>query len=291
VTVALAADALLGEPRVTPHPVAAFGAAMSGLERRWYGDSRARGAAHCLAGVALGAAAGSFVGSTAVAAYVAIAGRALADEALAVAALLEGGDLGAARARLPALVGRDPAGLGTDEVARAVVESVAENTVDAVVAPALWAVAGGAAGALGYRAVNTLDAMVGHRSPRYERYGWASARLDDVANWVPARVTVGLVAAARPRRAGAVWRAVKDGAGAHPSPNAGYAEAAFAGALGIGLGGRNVYAGRAEDRPRLGTGRPARPADIAPAAALSRDVAAALAAALVVGGAVAARCR
>ncbi|HEX4866827.1 MAG TPA: cobalamin biosynthesis protein [Acidimicrobiales bacterium] len=115
-------------------------------------------------------------------------------------------------------------------------ESVAENTVDAVVAPALWAGLGGAAGALGYRAVNTMDAMVGHRSERYRRFGTPAARLDDAANWLPARVT----------------------APAHPSPNAGVAEAAFAAALGVRLGGRSQYEERIEDRPRLGRGRPVR---------------------------------
>src|SRR5207249_261303 len=95
----------------------------------------------------------------------------------------------AGRAALPALVGRDPAGMDEAEMARAVVESVAENTVDAVVAPAFWAAVGGAPGALAYRAVNTMDAMVGHRSPRYQAYGWASARLDDAAGYLPARLT------------------------------------------------------------------------------------------------------
>jgi adenosylcobinamide-phosphate synthase len=157
------------------------------------------------------------------------------------------------------------------------VESVAENTVDAVVAPALWAAALGAPGALGYRAVNTLDAMVGHRSDRYLRYGWASARLDDLAGWVPARVTAALVAAVRPPRAGAVWTAVRTQAPAHPSPNSGVAEAAFAAALGLRLGGENRYGDRVELRPPLGTGRPAERGDIARAVGLSRDVTLALA--------------
>jgi len=282
VSAALVADAALGEPPVHPHPVAAFGAVMERVEGRCYADRRSSGVAHCLAGVALGAAAGELAGSTALAAYVAVAGRALSDEALALEALLEAGDLDAARRRLPALVGRDPAALEAGEIARAVVESVAENTVDAVVAPALWAVVGGAPGALAYRAVNTLDAMVGHRSPRYARYGWASARLDDVANWAPARLTVGLVAAVRPWRGPRIWRAVRDGAAAHPSPNAGYAEAAWAGALGVQLGGTNSYGGAVEHRPLLGDGRRPDAGDIAAAVALSRDVTAALAALLAV---------
>ncbi len=257
--------------------MAAFGALMGALESRCYGDRRSRGMAHAAAGLAVGAASGAVAGSTALATYVAVAGRALAEEALGVAALLEAGDLDAARRRLPALVGRDPERLDAREMARAVVESVAENTVDAVVAPALWAVLCGAPGALGYRAVNTLDAMVGHRTPRYDRYGWASARLDDAANWVPARLTVALVTAVRPRRAAAVWRAVRAGAGDHPSPNSGYAEAAWAGALGLQLGGPTSYRGCVDHRPLLGAGRRPHGGDIGPAVALSRDVAAALA--------------
>ena len=177
---------------------------------------------------------------------------------------------------LPSLVGRDPAGLGPDEIARAVVESLAENTVDAVVAPAFWGAVAGAPGALGYRAANTLDSMVGHRTPRYANYGWASARLDDALAWVPARLTAALVAVVRPRSARAVWVAVRDQAPAHPSPNAGVAEAAFAAALGVRLGGANRYGDRVEARATLGTGRPVVADDIGAAVRLSRDVCAAL---------------
>jgi len=173
---------------------------------------------------------------------------------------------------LPALVGRDPAGMDENEMARAVVESVAENTVDAVVAPAFWAAIGGAPGALGYRAVNTMDAMVGHRTTRYLSYGWASARLDDAAGYLPARLTAALVAGVRPGRAAAVWRAVHSQAPGHPSPNAGVAEAAFAAALGLRLGGCNRYGERVEHRPWLGQGRPAARSDIRPAVQLSDDV-------------------
>ena len=158
------------------------------------------------------------MGATSAATYLAVAGRALGDAAIAVQRALDEGDVEHARILLPALVGRDPNGLDEKEVARATVESVAENTVDAIVAPALWAVALGSAGVLAYRGVNTMDAMVGHRSERYERYGWASARLDDVAGWVPARVTALLVAAVRPRAAAAVVRVVRRDASAHPSP-------------------------------------------------------------------------
>jgi adenosylcobinamide-phosphate synthase len=275
--VGVLADRVLGEPPAEAHPVVAFGRLMRAVERRVYRDSRAAGVAHAVMGAGLGVAAGGVLGSTAVATWMAVAGRALGEAARNVGAPLESGDLDRARELLPALVGRDPSVLDEKEIARAVVESVAENTVDAVVAPALWAAALGAPGALGYRAVNTLDAMVGHRSPRYAEYGWASARLDDLAGWVPARVTAALVAAVRPASAGDVWWAVRTQAPAHPSPNAGVAEAAFAAALGLRLGGENRYGDRVELRPALGRGRPADAGDILRAVSLSRDVTIALA--------------
>ena len=279
------ADRLLGEPPSAIHPVVAFGRAMRAVERTIYADARLPGVAHAAIGTALGIGAGRVVGSTTVATWLAVAGRGLATAATDVANALEAGDLPTARSLLPALAGRDPAGLDEKELARAVVESVAENTVDAVVAPALWAAVAGAPGALGYRAVNTLDAMVGHRSARYRGYGWASARLDDLAGWVPSRVTAALVAAVRPSAAAAVWTAVRTQAPAHPSPNAGVAEAAFAAALGLRLGGENRYCDpggcgattrRVELRPPLGTGRPPERHDIARAVALSHDVCASL---------------
>jgi adenosylcobinamide-phosphate synthase len=285
VAAGLVVDRLAGEPPAGIHPVARFGSAMDRVERLAYSDSRLRGAAYTAAGVAIAASAGAALSfarrarpseAVAAATAVTVAGKALADAALAVAGLLAAGDLAGARVSLPSLVGRDPACLGEKEIARAVLESVAENTVDAVVAPAFWAVAGGAPAAFAYRAVNTMDAVVGHRSPRYERFGWASARLDDAAGWVPARVTAALVAAVRPRAAGAVWRAVRSQSRAHPSPNAGVAEAAFAAALGISVGGANVYGGRVDHRPDLGFGPPASPPDIARAVRLSRDVTAVL---------------
>jgi adenosylcobinamide-phosphate synthase len=285
----LLADLAFGEPPVSPHPVALFGQGMRAVERRCYADLRAAGALHAAVGMAAGVGAGVALGSTAVATYVAVAGRALGDTAVQVSDALTAGDLDRAREILPGLVGRNPAGLNEKEMARAVVESVAENTVDAVVAPALWSALVGAPGALGYRAVNTLDAMVGHRSPRYQRYGWASARLDDLAGWVPARVTAALVAAVRPATAAKVWRTVRRDAGAHPSPNSGVAESAFAAALGLRLGGVNRYGDppRIECRPTLGDGRPPEPADIALAVQLSRDVTLLLAALLAATGLVA----
>ena len=278
----LVADRVLGEPPAHWHPVAAFGRVMRAVEGRIHADRRTAGAAHAAAGLALGAGAGAVVGSTTLATFLAVAGRELGAAAGRVDGALRAGDLHAARGLLPALVGRDTAGLDEKDVSRAVVESVAENTVDAVVAPALWGALGGAPATLGYRAVNTLDAMVGHRCVRYRRYGWASARLDDVAGWVPARVTALLVAAVRPRSAAAVLRAVRMDAPAHPSPNAGVAEAAFAAALRLHLGGESRYTGLVELRPPLGDGRPPKPHDIARAVRLSADVGLALAAVLAV---------
>jgi adenosylcobinamide-phosphate synthase len=274
------ADRTFGEPPTSVHPVAAFGTVMTALERRLYRDERWAGALHAAAGIALGVAAGRLVRSRAVATYVAVSGRMLGSTARQIGSVLEAGDLAGARALLPSLVGRDPSGLDGGEIARAVVESVAENTVDAIVAPALWAAAAGAPGVLAHRAVNTMDAMVGHRSARYERYGWAAARLDDAMAWVPARATAALVAAVRPSAAGEIWRTVRRDAPAHPSPNAGVAEAAFAAALGIQLGGLVRYGERVEDRPRLGEGRAAEAADIDRAVRLSDDVTLALTAAL-----------
>jgi adenosylcobinamide-phosphate synthase len=287
----LVADRLLGEPPPSLHPVAWLGRGLRRVEGRWWRDSRLAGAGHAALGVICGLAGGWVlrrstgpVPATAVATGVAVAGRALGEEAARVQAALEEGDLPGARALVPALVGRDPAALDEKELARAVVESVAENTVDAVVAPALWGALAGAPGALAYRAVNTLDAMVGHHSPRYERFGWASARLDDLAGWVPARLCAVLVAMARPSRARAVWRAVRRDAPGHPSPNAGVAEAAFAAALGLRLGGLNRYGERVELRPPLGSGHPPGGEDIDRAVGLSRDVTLALAALLLGAG-------
>jgi adenosylcobinamide-phosphate synthase len=277
----IVADLVWGEPTVDPHPVQLFGSAMHGAERVLYRPSRSAGVVHALAGVGLGAAAGSLVGTT-LATYISVAHRALSDAGLDVAAAVNDHDLPRARELLPALVGRDPTGLGVHEICRAVVESLAENTVDAVVAPALWGVVLGAPGTLGYRAVNTMDATVGYRNDRYDEYGWASARLDDVANYIPARVTAALVVAVRPRSAGSVWRAVRHDAPAHPSPNSGVAEAAFAAALGLRLGGVNTYGTRVESRPQLGRGRAPEARDIAAAVVLCRDVAYALVALLIV---------
>ncbi len=212
---------------------------------------------------------------TALATWTVVGGTSLRREAAAMAALLEADDLDGARARLSHLCGRDPAPLDRAGLARATVESVAENTSDAVVGPLVWGALGGLPGLLAYRAVNTLDAMVGHRSPRYARFGWAAARTDDAMNLLPSRLCAGLATALAPvvgGRPAAAWSAWRRDGGKHPSPNAGPVEAAFAGALGRTLGGCLAYAGRVEDRPLLGDGPSPEVRDIARAAELSAAV-------------------
>jgi adenosylcobinamide-phosphate synthase len=280
--IGLLADRAFGEPPTSVHPVAAFGTAMARLEGRLYRDEWWAGVVHATAGVALGALAGRVVRSRALATYLAVSGRMLGSTATRIGDALAGGDLEGARHLLPSLVGRDPSALDAEAMARAVVESVAENTVDAVVAPAFWAALAGSTGVLAHRAVNTMDAMVGHHSDRYERYGWAAAKLDDAMAWIPARATAGLVAAVRPDAAREVWRVVRRDAGAHPSPNAGVAESAFAAALGVRLGGTVRYGDRVEERPLLGDGRAVEVGDIGRAVRLSDDVTLALAGALAV---------
>lgn len=275
VGVGLLLDRALGEPPDRWHPVAWFGTAMQRVEAILYADSRLRGAAHALIGAGTGLLAGvaltrlcrqapvsPTVGSalaTGVAVGVASSGRMLRGTAQEIEQLLRAEDLQAARERVSWLVGRDPSQLGAAGIAAAVVESLAENSVDAVVAPAFWALVAGAPGVLAHRAVNTMDAMVGHRSVRHERYGWAAARLDDAMAWLPARImagTVALLAAVQPGSPGAcaVLRVVGRDAPAHPSPNAGVAEASVAAALGVQLGGPLSYGTRWEDRPHLGDG-------------------------------------
>ena len=298
-----AADALLGDPR-RGHPVALFGRAAQAAADRAYADSRLRGAGYA-AGCVLAAAAPALLAErltrgrpllrlavTAAAAWTVTGARSLTDESERIASCLDAGDLGGARARLPSLCGRDPARLGESELARAVVESLAENTSAAIVAPLVWGAAGGLPGMIGYRAVNTLDAMVGYRSPRWARFGWGSARLDDVANWAPARLTGVLAVACAPAVGGspaAAWRAMRRYGGRHPSPNAGRCEAAFAGALGVRLGGTNTYGGAAERRPELGDGRAPGPRDIRRAVRLCRAVTIAATGAAAVAAAVAGR--
>ncbi|WP_354700353.1 Cobalamin biosynthesis protein CobD [Paraconexibacter sp. AEG42_29] len=293
------ADLLLGDP-ARRHPVAGFGQAALRAEAALYAPSRPRGvvyagvlvggaaAAGALAGRtgaalggALGGDAGRRRGATAVLAAVtwgALGGRSLTRVAGRLADDLERSDLAAARTTLPSLCGRDPEALDADGLARAALESVAENTSDAVVGALFWGAVAGPGGVAAYRAANTLDAMVGHRSDRYREFGWAAAKLDDALNWPPARLAAGLTAVCAPVVGGApdttLETVLRDGA-KHPSPNAGRVESAFAGALGVRLGGPLAYAGRDEIRPTMGDGRAPTATDVHRATRLSLAVGAA----------------
>jgi adenosylcobinamide-phosphate synthase len=281
-----AADLAFADPH-RGHPVAGFGKLATALETACWADDRTRGAAYTgvLVGgmssagwVAQRATRGRPVAEAAVVAvatWAVLGGRSLAREGLVMQGLLERDDLSGARDRLGHLCARDATGLPANELARASVESLAENTSDAVVAPLLWGAVAGVPGLLGYRAVNTLDAMVGYRSERYLRFGWASARLDDLVNLVPARVAAALTVAAAPLvggRAGDAWRIWRRDGSRHPSPNAGQVEAASAGALGVTFGGSNIYDGAAEDRGTLGDGPAVVVEDLARSVRLSQAV-------------------
>lgn len=278
----VAADRLLGDP-AQYHPVAGFGRVAGALERWGWAPRRTRGAAYTLVLVGgttgLGVLAECAVRGrpvartllTATATWAVLGGTSLDREGRAVAGLLDADRLPEARQRLTHLVGRDTRTLTADEVARAVVESVAENTSDAVVAPLVLGAVAGVPGLVGYRAANTLDAMVGHRSERYAEFGWASARLDDVLNLPGSRLSALLAALLGPDTRGAL-RAWRRDAAEHPSPNAGPVESAFAGALGLRLGGTNTYGTRVEHRAVMGSGRPPTTADVGPALDLARRV-------------------
>ncbi|HTX96649.1 MAG TPA: cobalamin biosynthesis protein [Mycobacterium sp.] len=281
------ADLSLGDPQ-RGHPVALFGQAAAEVERVTYRDSRVAGAVHVgvllgavgLLGVALQRAAGRggrlcSMAATATATWVSLGGTSLVRTGLAMSELLERGDVDGARRLLPSLCGRDPARLDAAGLTRAALESVAENTSDAQVAPLLWAAVGGVPAALVYRGINTMDAMIGYRSPRYLRFGWVAARLDDAANYAAARLTAALVVLCAPlvggSRSGAA-RAWRHDAARHPSPNAGVVEAVFAGALEVRLGGPTHYHHELQIRPTLGDGRDPTVADLRRAVTLSRLV-------------------
>ena len=279
------ADILFADPR-RGHPVAGFGWCATALEKISYRDGRVSGAVHTAALVGSLAVVGSVAqrrvgrGSaltllTAAATWTALGGTTLAKTGTTMADRLDAGDIDGARAVLPSLCGRDPAVLDSLGLARAACESVAENTSDATVAPLLWVALAGVPGVLAYRGINTLDAMIGNRSARYRRFGWAAARVDDAANYLPARVTGVLVALCAPLVGGSpmgTLRAWWRDADRHPSPNAGVVEAAFAGALGVRLGGPTQYRHELEIRPTLGEGRSPGVEDLRRAVRLSRLV-------------------
>ncbi|MBS9375534.1 cobalamin biosynthesis protein [Rhodococcus sp. B50] len=277
-----AADQVFGDPQRW-HPVSGFGKLARVAEGRLYADNRAAGVVFTSVLVGSVGAVGYVadhatrrrpvlsIAVTALATWIVLGGRSLGHEARTIDAQLREGDLVAARRQVTHLVGRDPSQLDENGIARATIESVAENTSDAVVAPLWWGALLGPAGLLGYRAANTLDARVGHRTPRLERFGWASARFDDLLNLAPARLTALLAVVLGDNARGAIgaWR--RD-AHKHPSPNAGPVEASFAGALGIRLGGTNIYHGVVEDRGTLGDGTAPSPGDIGRTARLASKV-------------------
>ncbi len=271
ILIAVAMDLVLGDPQWLPHPVRGIGRLalwFEALSRRALGATRLAGlftalSTYAVAGAAAWGAiqlasaihplAGDFVSIVVI--YTTIAARDLARHSLAVFRSLAADNLVEARRRVGAIVGRDTQRLDQAGVVRAAVESVAESTVDGVTAPLLFAVVAGPVGAVVYRAVNTLDSMFGHQNERYCQFGWASARIDDLANYIPARCTAPLVCVAalllrlHPRLA--LRTLLRDGR-KHASPNAGLTEAAMAGALGVQLGGVNYYDGQPYERPTIG---------------------------------------
>ncbi|KHL96099.1 cobalamin biosynthesis protein [Paenibacillus sp. IHB B 3415] len=267
-------DRIVGDPRNLPHPVVYMGKAISATERlirRFASAPRAlkragmllpllvAGGAWVLTALLVmlfyrispwlaGAAEVWLISTT-------IASKGLKDAGMAVFAELRQGDIPAARRALGMIVGRDTAHLESPEIVRGTVETVAENIVDAIISPLFFALLGGAPLAMAYRAVNTLDSMVGYKNDKYRDLGWASARLDDVANYIPARITallLTLCAALLRLDWRRCWRTVRRDARLHPSPNSGYPESAVAGALGIRLGGENVYHGVTSFRAYMG---------------------------------------
>ena len=275
----LAFDEVFGEPPTELHPVAWLGTALSRLEERTYRRTRTAGLIHL--GVAVGASVvltqltDRLIGrrsTTALTIGIASSGRMLRDVASSVGAELKAGDIPKARVSVRALVGRNPTELDEEEIVRAVVESVAENTVDAATSTLFWAAVAGPVGVVVHRTVNTLDAMIGHRSDRYQEFGWASAKADDALNWLPARLTVLAVALVDPTRSAHILRTVARDGHRHPSPNGGVIEAAFAAALGVTLGGTNSYGSITEVRGPLGEGPNPSVDDVDRATSLSRRV-------------------
>lgn len=270
VVAALLLDLVFGDPRWLPHPVRLLGGLATALEAPTRRVLPPRIAGIVTALVVLSVTGGGTYALLMGAAkihpwlagvfgtlllYTCIAARDLAKHANEVLRSLCASDIPRARQRVGWMVGRDTDRLDEPEIVRAAVESIAENTVDGVTAPLFYGCLFGPVGAIVYKAINTLDSTFGYKNERYLRFGWASARIDDVANFVPARLTAPLVALAasllrlRAASALAVW--LRDGR-KHPSPNSGLTEAAMAGALGVQLGGLNYYAGQPSPKPTLG---------------------------------------
>lgn len=270
---ALGLDAALGWPRtlyrLAGHPVGWFARLIDAAERHWNGPERRFGTRRLLglltvlllAGLVGGTAwlvqslllerLGAF-GWAAVAllAWPAIAQRSLFDHVRAVADALDSEGLPAARAAVGAIVGRDTAALDEGGISRAAIESLAESFCDGVTAPVVWLLVLGLPGVWTYKAVNTADSLIGHREERWRAFGWAAARADDLLNLIPARLSALLICLA----GGGGWRILRRDAGKHASPNAGWPEAAMAGALGLRLAGPVAYDGVLHDKPWIGDG-------------------------------------
>jgi len=289
--VAMAIDALMGWPRALfariGHPVTWLGRLIGALDALWNRSSNAparrrmAGIAAALIVIMLAAGIGWIVQMAmpsdwrgvlliGVLAWPFVALRSLHDHVAAVATPLLAGNITAAREAVSRIVGRDPAALDEAGIARAAIESLAENASDGIVAPVFWGALFGLPGILGYKAINTLDSMIGHRSERHQAFGWAAARIDDVANFIPARLAGFLFVLLAPRRSEALSCMTRD-ARRHRSPNAGWPEAAMAGALGVRLSGPRIYHGSITSEPWLNEGaRDPLAADIGESLALYR---------------------
>lgn len=256
---ALVLDALMGEPdaiwRRVPHPAVLMGRLIGWCDARFNrgGQRRARGLAVILALIAGAWGLGAIVAALPfgpvlemLAAAVLLAQKSLVQHVAAVAAALRV-SLDDGRRSVAMIVGRDTSGMDQPAVARAAIESAAENLSDGVIAPALWFLVAGLPGILAYKLLNTADSMIGYRTERHRDFGWAAARLDDLANWVPARLTAALIAAAH--LAPGAWAVIRRDARLHRSPNAGWPEAAMAAVLGIALSGPRSYDGQLRDYP------------------------------------------
>jgi adenosylcobinamide-phosphate synthase len=301
--VAMSVDALLGWPDTLfariGHPVTWLGRLIDFLDKNCNrssasaGARRAAGAAAALIVIALAAAAALAIQSLLVSewsrifvagilAWPLVALRSLHDHVAAVALALQSGNIEAARLAVARIVGRDPSSLDEAGIARAAIESLAENASDGVVAPVFWGALFGLPGIVGYKAINTLDSMIGHRTIRHEAFGWAAARIDDLANFVPARLT-GFLFAVVAQFPSAAWSCMARDASRHRSINAGWPEAAMAGALGVRLSGPRVYQGSVEEEPWLNEGaRDPRAEDILAGLKLYRRAMILLAGALII---------
>ncbi len=274
----LVVEAALGYPARLPHPVNAVGKVITGLDRRWNKGNHRRlsGVLVVLLLISAGAGVGlviehfatGWTGTIAIIliATTGLAQRSLHDHVAAVVRSLMEGDLDQARTAVSLIVGRDTAALDASGITAAATETLAESFCDGVVAPAIWFLAFGLPGLFTFKCISTADSMIGHLDDRYRDFGWASARTDDVMNWIPARVAGVLICVAG--RGG--WRVMLRDAPKHLSPNSGWPESAMAGALGVQLGGGAAYDGEWIERAALGEGERPAPRDLRRALSIYR---------------------